>query len=55
MVITQGLLGYALPSVMGAIVAEIFEGPHYGAIFGAINVALVDRRRGGALGRRRGA
>jgi MFS family permease len=47
MVITQGLLGYALPSVMGAIVAEIFEGPHYGAIFGAINVALVG---GGAAG-----
>jgi MFS family permease len=30
MVVSQGLLGYALTSVMGPIVAEIFEGPHYG-------------------------
>jgi MFS family permease len=30
MVIAQGFLGYALPSVMGPIVAEIFAGPHYG-------------------------
>ena len=47
MVVVQGALGYALPSVMGPIVAEIFEGRHYGAIFGAINVALVG---GGAAG-----
>jgi len=47
MVISQGLLGYALTSVMGPIVAEIFEGPHYGAIFGAITVALAG---GGAVG-----
>ena len=47
MVISQGLLGYALTSVMGAIVAEIFEGPHYGVIFGTITVALIG---GGAAG-----
>ncbi|MEQ1649752.1 MAG: MFS transporter, partial [Hyphomicrobiaceae bacterium] len=41
MVISQGFLGYALTAVMGPIVAEIFEGPHYGAIFGTITVALI--------------
>jgi MFS family permease len=47
MVVSQGSVGYALTSVMGPIVAEIFEGPHYGAIFGAITVALIG---GGAAG-----
>jgi MFS family permease len=47
MVISQGFLGYALTSIMGPIVAEIFEGPHYGAIFGTITVALI---AGGAAG-----
>ena len=47
MVISQGFLGYALTSVMGPIVAEIFEGPHYGSIFGTITVALIG---GGAMG-----
>lgn len=47
MVISQGLLGYAMTSVLGPIVAEIFEGPHYGAIFGTVTVALVG---GGAAG-----
>jgi MFS family permease len=47
MVVSQGLLGYALASVMGPIVAEIFEGPHYGAIFGTLTVALIG---GGAAG-----
>jgi MFS family permease len=46
-VISQGFLGYALTSVMGPIVAEIFEGPHYGSIFGTITVALIG---GGAMG-----
>ena len=43
----QGFLGYALTSVMGPIVAEIFDGPHYGSIFGTITVALIG---GGAAG-----
>ena len=47
MVLAQGFLGYALPAIMGPIVAEIFEGPHYGAIFGAITGAMIG---GGAAG-----
>ena len=41
MVLSQGLLGYAVASVMGPIVIEIFEGPHFGSIFGAIFVTLL--------------
>ncbi len=47
MIVSQGALGYAITSVMGPIVAEIFEGPHYGTIFGTITVALIC---GGAAG-----
>lgn len=47
MVISQGFLGYALPSVIGPIVKEIFDGSNYGAIFGAAAVALII---GGAAG-----
>jgi len=47
MVFAQGFLGYAITSVMGAIVFEIFEGPHVGAIFGTVTVALLG---GGAAG-----
>jgi MFS family permease len=47
MVASQGFLGYALTSVMGPIVAEIFEGPHYGSVFGSMTVALIG---GGAAG-----
>jgi MFS family permease len=47
MVFAQGFLGYALTSVMGPIVAEIFEGPHYGSIFGTITIGLIG---GGAAG-----
>lgn len=47
MVLSQGFLGYALTSVMGPIVAEIFEGPHYGTVFGTISIALIV---GGAAG-----
>jgi MFS family permease len=32
---------------MGPIVAEIYEGPHYGSVFGTITVALIG---GGAMG-----
>jgi MFS family permease len=46
-VFSQGFLGYAMTSVMGPIVAEIFEGPHYGSIFGTLTVALIG---GGAAG-----
>ncbi|HVZ09161.1 MFS transporter [Rhodopila sp.] len=47
MVLAQGCLGYGLTSVMGPIVLEIFEGPHYGSIMGTINIAAIC---GGALG-----
>ncbi len=47
MVLAQGVLGYGLTSVVGAIPSEIFEGPHYGAIFGSIMVAAIG---GGAIG-----
>lgn len=47
MVVSQGMLGYALTSVMGAIVIEIFEGPHFGSIFGVLTVAMIG---GGAIG-----
>ena len=47
MVLAQGTLGYSLTSVMGAISAEIFEGPHFGSIFGAVMVAAI---LGGAAG-----
>ena len=47
MVLSQGALGYALTSVMGPIVVEIFEGPRFGSIFGTITVASIG---GGAAG-----
>jgi MFS family permease len=47
MVVSQGLLGYAMTSVMGPIAAEIFEGPHFGSIFGLLTVPLIG---GGAAG-----
>jgi MFS family permease len=47
MVLSQGTLGYSLTSVMGAIPAEIFEGRHYGSIFGTVMLAAI---LGGAAG-----
>jgi sugar phosphate permease len=47
MVLTQGMLGYGLTSVFGAIPAEIFEGRHYGSIFGTLMLAAII---GGAAG-----
>lgn len=47
MVIAQGALGYGLTSVVGAIPAEVFEGKHYGPIFGTLMVSAL---AGGALG-----
>lgn len=39
MVLAQGVLGYGLTSVMGAIPLEIFEGRHFGAIYGTVMLA----------------
>jgi MFS family permease len=47
MVVSQGALGYGLTSIMGAVVVEIFQGRHYGSIFGTIMVAAL---AGGAAG-----
>jgi MFS family permease len=47
MVMSQGMLGYGLTSVLGAIPAEIFDGPHYGAIFGTLMLGAI---AGGAAG-----
>jgi MFS family permease len=47
MVIAQGFLGYGLTSVLGAIPAEIFEGRHYGGVFGTLMLAAIS---GGAAG-----
>src|SRR5204862_213815 len=47
MVTSQGVLGYSLTSVIGAIPAEIFEGRHYGTIFGTLMLAAI---AGGAAG-----
>jgi len=47
MVLAQGALGYGLTSIMGAVVLEIFQGKHYGSIFGSILLAAL---AGGAVG-----
>jgi MFS family permease len=47
MVLTQGVLGYGLTSVMGPVVLEIFQSKHYGSIFGTIMLAAL---AGGAAG-----
>jgi MFS family permease len=47
MVLAQGFLGYSMTSVLGPIVAEIYEGPHFGAIFGSVMLAAI---AGGAAG-----
>ncbi len=47
MVGVQGVLGYGMTSVVGAIPAEIFEGKHYGSIFGTLMLGAI---AGGAAG-----
>ena len=47
MVGAQGLLGYGVTPVMGAIVVEIFQGRRFATIFGTVMVALL---AGSALG-----
>ena len=47
MVVAQGLLGYGLVAVIGAIPADVFQGAHYGAIFGSLMLAAIV---GGAAG-----
>jgi MFS family permease len=47
MVVSQGLLGYGVTSVIGAIPSEIFQGRHYGSIFGTLMLTSI---AGGAAG-----
>jgi MFS family permease len=47
MVLAQGALGYGLTSVLGAVVAEIFQGRHFGSIFGTVMLIAL---AGGAAG-----
>jgi MFS family permease len=47
MVACQGILGYGLASVFGAIPAELFLGPHFGSIFGTLSAFAIG---GGAVG-----
>jgi MFS family permease len=47
MIAAQGVLGYGLTSVLGAIVLEIFQGKHWGSIFGTLMLAAL---AGGAAG-----
>ena len=47
MVLAQGTLGYGITSVLGPIVAEIYEGRHFGAIYGSVTVGAM---AGGAAG-----
>jgi MFS family permease len=47
MVLAQGALGYGLTSIMGAVVLEIFQGKHFGSIFGTIMLIAL---AGGAAG-----
>lgn len=41
MVAAQGLLGYGLAAIYGAIPAEIFQGKRFGTIFGTLSVASI--------------
>lgn len=47
MVFAQGVLGYGITPVFGAIVAEIFQGKQFGTIFGTIMFVAIT---GGAAG-----
>jgi MFS family permease len=47
MVAAQGVFGYGLASVFGAIPAELFQGKHYGMIFGTLSLTSII---GGAIG-----
>jgi MFS family permease len=46
-IVAQGALGYGVTSVLGAIPSEIFEGKHYGPIFGTLMLCAL---AGGAVG-----
>jgi MFS family permease len=47
LVFCQGVLGYGVTPVFGPVVAEIFQGRHYGTIFGTLMFIAIT---GGAAG-----
>ena len=47
MVFAQGFLGYGVTAIIGAVAMEIFEGRHFGSIYGTLTVAGL---AGGAAG-----
>lgn len=47
MVFCQGFMGYSMTSVVGPVVLEAFDGPHFGTIFGVLAVFTIG---GGAAG-----
>ena len=47
LIVAQGLLGYGVTAVFGSVAYEIFEGRHYGSIFGALSLTSL---AGGAAG-----
>ena len=47
MVAAQGLFGYGLATVYGAIPAELFQGKHFGSIFGTLSSASILGAAGG--------
>jgi MFS family permease len=47
MIAAQGMMGYGITSVISAIPAEIFQGRHYGTVFGTLMLASIG---GGAAG-----
>ena len=47
MVSRKGFLGYGVTSIIGAVAIEIFEGKHFGSVYGTLTVAGL---AGGAAG-----
>jgi MFS family permease len=47
MVLAQGFLGYGVTAIIGAVAMEIFEGKHFGSIYGTLTVSAL---AGGAAG-----
>lgn len=47
MVIVQGFLGYGMTAIIGAVAMEIFEGKHFGTIYGTLTLSAL---AGGAAG-----
>ena len=47
MILAQGFFGYSATAVLGPVAAEIFEGPHFGSIFGTLMLTAIV---GGAVG-----